>query len=352
MAIGGMTMTYSLIRARAPLRLGFGGGGTDVSPYCDEYGGVILNAAIAKFAHVTMARRDDGRLRLEATDIGQSWEGEATPQLEIDGKLSLLKGVYNRMVREFNGGQPLSLTITTHADAPAGSGLGTSSSVVVALTEAFRFWLNAPLGSYELAHLAYEIERVDLGLAGGRQDQYSAAFGGINFMEFYENDRVLINPLRVPEKIVQELEACLVTYFTGASRESANIIMEQSSRMTTKDSKSLDALHQLKQDAYEMKGALLRGEIEEMAVILGHSWEQKKRTAASVATADINRIYEAAVNAGAIGGKVSGAGGGGFMMFLIDPTRREHLMSVLRAQGGHASTCSICHHGVSSWRIR
>lgn len=345
-------MTYSLIRARAPLRLGFGGGGTDVSPYCDEHGGVILNAAIAKYAHVTVARRDDGQLRLEATDIGEFWEGEATPTLEINGKLSLLKGVYNRMVRDFNGGEPLSVTVTTYADAPAGSGLGTSSSVAVALTEAFRFWLNAPLGSYELAHLAYEIERLDLGLAGGRQDQYSAAFGGINFMEFYENDRVLINPLRVPEKIVQELESCLVTYYTGASRESANIIKEQSSRMTSKDAQSLDALHQLKRDAFSMKEALLRGEIEAMARTLGHSWEQKKRTAASVATAEIDKVYQAAMEAGAIGGKVSGAGGGGFMMFLIDPTRREHLLAELRRQGGHASTCSISHQGVSAWRIR
>jgi D-glycero-alpha-D-manno-heptose-7-phosphate kinase len=345
-------MKHTLVRARAPLRLGFGGGGTDVSPYCDNFGGVILNAAISKFAHVTIEHRGDGRTSLHSADLGEYWEGPATSNFALDGKATLLKGVYNRMVAQYNDGRPLSINVTSYADAPAGSGLGTSSSVVVALTEAFRFWLGAPLGMYELAHLAYEIERNDLALAGGRQDQYSAAFGGINFMEFYADDHVIINPLRVPQEIVQELESGLVTYFTGASRESANIIIEQSQRMRDNHLSSLDALHSMKQAAYSMKESLLRGDISCLAKTLGESWQQKKKTAASIANPEIDRIYELALEAGAIGGKVSGAGGGGFMMFLIDPPRREGLMQQLRKQGGLASTCIICPHGAGAWRVR
>ncbi len=345
-------MKHTLVRARAPLRLGLGGGGTDVSPFCDEFGGVILNAAISKFAHVTIEHRGDGKISLHSADLGERWEGLAEASLPLDGNVTLLKGVYNRIVRQYNDSRPLSINVTSYADAPAGSGLGTSSSVVVALTEAFRFWLGIPLNMYELAHLAYDIERNDLGLAGGRQDQYSAAFGGINFMEFYANDRVVINPLRVPQQIVQELESGLVTYFTGASRESAGIINEQSQRMRDNHSSSIDALKNMKQAAHSMKESLLRGDINHLAQTLGESWHQKKRTATSVANPEIDRIYELALATGAIGGKVSGAGGGGFMMFLIDPPRREGLMKQLRAQGGLASTCIIYPYGVGAWRVR
>ncbi|WP_417481976.1 dehydrogenase [Maricaulis sp.] len=345
-------MRHKVVRARAPLRLGFGGGGTDVSPYCDDFGGVILNATISKFAHVTIEHRGDGKASFHSADLGEDWEGPAESCLPMDGKAVLLKGVYNRMVRDFNGGRPLSIKVTSYADAPAGSGLGTSSSVVVALTEAFRFWLGAPLGMYELAHLAYEIERNDLALAGGRQDQYAAAFGGINFMEFGAKDHVIINPLRVPQDIVQELESGLVTYFTGASRESANIIDEQSQRMRDNHTVSLDALHSMKRAAYSMKESLLRGDIAGLARTLGESWHEKKKTAASIANPEIDRVYDLALAAGAIGGKVSGAGGGGFMMFLIDPPRREDLMRELRKQGGLASTCIICPHGSSAWRVK
>jgi D-glycero-alpha-D-manno-heptose-7-phosphate kinase len=344
-------MKHRLVRSRAPLRLGLGGGGTDVAPFCDAHGGAVLNAAISKFAHVTIEWRGDGRTCLHAADINERWEGEAEKRLPLDGTVNLLKGVYNRMVSDFNDNTPLSINVTTYADAPAGSGLGTSSSIVVALTEAFRFWLDAPLGAYEIAQLAYKIEREDLRLSGGKQDQYAATFGGINFMEFYEEGRVIINPLRVPDRIIQELESGLVIYFTGVSRESANIIEEQSHNMLKNDVGSMEALHRLKTDAYSMKNFLLRGDIRNLAKTLGTSWEQKKKTATSIANPDIDRVYDLAMSAGAVGGKVSGAGGGGFMMFLIDPPRREGLIKVLRDQGGHPSTCVISPSGACSWRI-
>ncbi|MEZ5946317.1 MAG: hypothetical protein R3C13_01510 [Hyphomonas sp.] len=345
-------MRHSLVRARAPLRLGFGGGGTDVSPYCDEFGGYVLNATINMFANVTISRRTDDQVRLVLAESETVWQGPAVPQLNTDGPHKLLAGVYNRFVRDYNGGEPISLTIVTYADSPPGAGLGSSSGLVVALTEAMRYLLNVPLSRYEIARLAYEIERIDLGLAGGRQDQYAAAFGGVNFMEFYGGERTLMNPLRLESPVQHELESSLVLYFTGVSRESAHIIEQQSDNMRKHNKVSIDALHALKAGATEMKEALLLGQFDRFADVLNQSWEEKKRTAGGISTGDIDKVYSAARKAGAKGGKVSGAGGGGFMMFLCDPARREELMRCLRIFGGLATTSQLTFQGVEAWRLR
>ena len=216
-----------LIRTKAPLRLGLAGGGTDVSPYCDEYGGMILNATIDMHTFCTLEPRDDGQIIFEAKDLDHYFKTEACGQIEIDGSMDLHKGVYNRIVKDFNHGKPLALKMTTFSDAPPGSGLGTSSTIVVAMVYAYMEWLKLPLGDYDVAHLAYEIERIDLGLHGGKQDQYASTFGGFNFIEFWKNDRVIVNPLRIKNRIIDELELSMVLYYSGVSRESAKIINEQ-----------------------------------------------------------------------------------------------------------------------------
>ena len=341
-----------LVRARAPLRLGLAGGGTDVSPYCDLYGGLVLNATIDKYAYATLEPTSQGKaVRFVAADRQESWEGEARSALELDGRLELHKGVYNRIVREFNGGRPLALILTTHTDAPPGSGLGSSSTLVVAMVKAFVEWLNLPLGEYDIARLAYEIERVDVGLAGGRQDQYAATFGGFNFMEFHPGERVVVNPLRIKNWILSELEASLILYFGGVSRDSARIIDEQAANVQRHDAAVLDATHALKAEAVAMKENLLKGDFDGLVQSIQAGWEAKKRLASSISNPQIEEMYELARKAGMRAGKISGAGGGGFMMLLVDPVRRMEVIRALHRAPGRIYTCHFTRHGTEGWKI-
>ena len=340
-----------IIRARAPLRLGISGGGTDVSPYCDIYGGNVINAAINKYAYTTIETNNNNIVKFVSADLGLSAEYNATSVIQNDGVLDLYKAVYNRIVKQFNNGEALSLTITTYCEAPAGSGLGSSSALVVSMITAYSELLNMPLGEYDLAHLAYEVERNDAGLNGGKQDQYAAAFGGFNFIEFNADDHVLVNPLRVKNWIISELEASLVLFYTGQSRESANIIDEQSKNVKIGKEKSIDALHQLKIEAIRTKESLLKGEFDQLAKSMQRSWDYKKRTANSISNKYINDVFDIAIQAGATAGKISGAGGGGFMMFLVEPICRMQVIKALEGLDGHLIDCSFTKHGAHAWKV-
>lgn len=339
-----------IYRARAPLRLGLAGGGTDVSPFSEEQGGFVLNATVDLYAQAILEPRNDSRIVFAAEDREESVELEAVSALPDVDPLRLHRGIYNRIVRQFNGGQPLSFKLTTFADAPAGSGLGTSSTMVVCIIQAFSEWLSLGLGEYEIAHLAYEIEREELKLAGGKQDQYAAAFGGFNFIEFGPGpDRVLVNPLRIKEWVRNELEASTVLFYTGQSRESAKIIEQQIESAKIKFSPSITAMVALKQDAIAMKEAILRGDLTQYADILRQSWEAKKQLAASVSNTQLDAIYDAAINAGALAGKISGAGGGGFFMFFIPPNKRMALVRQLQKREGQVINFHFTSIGAQSW---
>ena len=341
---------FTKIRARAPLRIGLAGGGTDISPYCDQFGGAVLNVTIDRFAFASCMPRNDGRAVFEADDLGlwEEWSGAE------DGasQLRLHRGVYQRMMQEFNGGEHVPLTLRTTVDAPAGSGLGSSSSLVVAMVDALREILSAPLGPYEVARLAYEIERVDLGLSGGRQDQYAAAFGGINYIEFLPGGRVVVNPLRARRNVFCELESSLVVCFSGQSRESANIIDEQTALMKSAEGAGMEALHQLKRDAEEMKRAFTEGDIDRMAAVLRSSWEAKKATASAVSNRRIDDLLELGLKNGALAGKVSGAGGGGFIFFFVHPENRFRLVTALNDADGHATSLKFVEDGCETWTFR
>lgn len=339
-----------IYRARAPLRLGLAGGGTDVSPFSEEQGGFVLNATVDLYAQAILEPRNDNRIIFAAEDREESIELEAVPTLPDVDALRLHRGIYNRIVRQFNGGQPLSFKLTTYADAPAGSGLGTSSTMVVCIIQAFSEWLSLGLGEYEIAHLAYEIEREELKLAGGKQDQYAAAFGGFNFIEFGPGpDRVLVNPLRIKEWVLNELEASTVLFYTGQSRESAKIIEQQIKNTRIKSSPSTTAMAALKQDAIAMKEAILRGDLMRYADILRKSWDTKKQLAATVSNPQLDSIYDDAINAGALAGKISGAGGGGFFMFFTPPNKRMALVRQLQKREGQVINFHFTAIGAQSW---
>lgn len=342
-----------LIRSRAPLRLGLAGGGTDVSPYCDEFGGAILNATIDYYAYAALEPLETGRVEFESADLRESAAYPAQAVLNNDGRLDLFKAVYNHVVRNYNGGKPLSLRMSTRVDVPAGSGLGSSSTLVVAMLAAYVEWLNLPLGDYELAHTAFVIEREEAGLKGGKQDQYAAAFGGFNFMEFGKNGRVLVNPLRVKDWVVSELEASLLLYFTGNSRTSANIIEEQARNVRDRNPPALEAMHSIKEEAFRMKECLLRGDFKMLHEVLRNSWDSKKRMASQITNEQIERLYACALEAGAYCARISGAGGGGFMLFLTDPIHKDKVTEALYAnhQGGMAYGCHFTAGGVQAWRV-
>jgi D-glycero-alpha-D-manno-heptose-7-phosphate kinase len=340
----------SVIRSRASLRLGLAGGGTDVAPYCDLYGGYVLNVTIDRYAYAVLRCREDAMIRFEASDQQTVCHCSAAAALELDGCLNLHKAVYNYFIRTYNNSQPLPLDLSTFCDAPVGSGLGSSSTLVVAMIKAFVELLNLALDDYAIALLAYRIERIDCQLQGGRQDQYSATFGGFNFMEFHADDRVIVNTLRIKNWIICELEASLVLYFTGVSRESAHIIASQSSNVVQGDTRALDAMHGIKQEALVMKECLLRGDFSGFVESMRMGWENKKRSAATVSTPLIEEIYQTACAAGAEAGKVSGAGGGGFMWFFVPTEKRMEVIRALSKMGGQVSNCHFTQHGTQAWR--
>ena len=346
-----MPATIPTVRARVPLRLGLAGGGTDLSPYCDQFGGAVLNTTVDRYAYAFIEPSGDGKLHFNAPDI----ESEETFPLDLaavsEAKLILHAGVTRRMIGQYAGGALPAMRITSFVDAPPGSGLGSSSALVVALVEAFRSLLALPLGRYDVAHVAFEIERLELNLAGGKQDQYAGAFGGVNFLEFLAHDRVIVNPLRVAPAVLNELQTSMVVCFTGVSRRSEAIIEDQQRRMQLPGDAALDSLHRLKADAVEMKEALLRGQIPRMAEILNRSWLAKQKTADGISTGRIVQLFDVAMAHGAMGGKVSGAGGGGFMMFIVPPARRVAVIRALTAEGAHASNVHLVAEGAESWQI-
>ncbi|HZX62768.1 MAG TPA: dehydrogenase [Bacteroidales bacterium] len=339
-----------IIRSKAPLRLGLAGGGTDVAPYSELFGGTILNATISMYAYATIVPRDDNKIVLNSVDKNENYTFDSATVLPIDGKLDLVKGIYNRVIKDFVK-KPLSFELTTYVDAPPGSGLGTSSTLVVAILGAFAEWLGLPLGEYDLAHLAYEIERIDLGMAGGKQDQYAATFGGVNFMEFSKEDKVIVNPLRIHEKYLDELAHNLILYHTETSRLSSIIIEQQSKNVTNRNEKTIEAMHKLKEQAVMMKEALLKGELAKIGEILDFGWQFKKNMAAGITNPFIDDIYTTAMQNGATGGKISGAGGGGFMFFYCPGTSRSGVIEALKKFGGQTKRYEFTSKGLSTWTL-
>ncbi len=339
-----------IYRSKAPLRIGLAGGGTDVSPYCDLYGGAILNATISLYAYATIEPLDEPEIVIAAVDRNERVAYPKTDALPINGMLDLAKGAYNHIVKKY-GPVPSGFRLTTIVDAPAGSGLGSSSTLMVAIIGVFAEWLNLPLGEYDIAQMAYDIERVELAMAGGKQDQYAATFGGVNFMEFYKDNKVIVNPLRIKPEYLYELENNLLLYFTATSRLSSTIIEAQSQNVKDKNQTSIDAMHHLKEQAQMMKEALLKGNIHDIGGILDFGFRYKKQMAKGISNNAMDELYEVALKAGATGGKISGAGGGGFMMFYCPNNTRYDVIKALQPYGGNFSAYQFTERGLFTWSI-
>jgi D-glycero-alpha-D-manno-heptose-7-phosphate kinase len=339
-----------IYRSKAPLRIGLAGGGTDVSPYSDLFGGAILNATVSLYANATIEPLEENKIIFNTLDRGEEQIFDWNKSLPLDGKLDLLKGIYNRIQKDYGINQR-GFRLSTFVDAPAGSGLGTSSTLVVAIIGAFAEMLRLPMGEYDMAHYAYEIERKDLNLAGGKQDQYAATFGGVNFMEFYDGDKVIVNPLRIRQEYLFELENNLLLYYTSTSRESAEIIKKQSRNVTDKKDSSIEAMHQLKEQSKQMKEALLKGKLDEIGEILNFGFQQKRLMAEGISNPMIDEIYETAIGAGATGGKISGAGGGGFMIFYCPRNTKYNVINSLGKFNGRHRNYQFVEHGLKTWTV-
>lgn len=339
-----------IIRSIAPLRIGLAGGGTDVSPYSELYGGSILNATINLFAYATIKPTSKGQIIINAVDKQEKIVIPSTKEIPLDGQLDLLKGIYNRIIKDYIR-EPLSFELTTYVDAPPGSGLGSSSTLVTAVIGAFAEWLSLPLGEYDIARLAYKIERIDMNYAGGKQDQYAATFGGVNYMEFYNDDKVIVNPLRINEETLKELAFNLVLYYTGTSRLSSEIIEKQQSSLKKNNQKSVEAMHKTKEMARLMKEALLKKELKTIGEIMHIGWNFKKQMASGISNPVIDSIYQTAREAGATGGKISGAGGGGYMFFFCPENTRYNVIESLHKFGGAIQPFQFTKSGLRSWTI-
>jgi D-glycero-alpha-D-manno-heptose-7-phosphate kinase len=334
-----------LYRAKAPLRVSFAGGGTDVAPFPEREGGLVLSATINRYAHGILRPRTDGRVSLESLDLGTALEYGAQDPIEYDGQLDLVKAAIQRVAAldEARG-----IDLFLHTAAPPGSGLGASSALMVSLIGMLRDFHRLALTDYEIADLAWEVERLDLGLKGGLQDQYAATFGGFNFIEFHP-DGVIVNPLRIPRTTIDELEANLLLCFTGTTRAGDRIIDDQTSRYESSHRDTLEGLRVQKELASAMKDALLRGKLTDFGELLGTAWSYKKRMSPRISTPLVDEAYQEALDHGALGGKITGAGGGGFMLFYCRPGCRHRVAERMRQVGLQETEFAFEPEGLRSW---
>jgi D-glycero-alpha-D-manno-heptose-7-phosphate kinase len=309
------------IICRAPVRVDFAGGFTDVEPYCTERGGAVVNATIALYSYVSLDIREGENLRIVSLDYGLSEEAKSIREMEYGGNLDLLKAGLKRMGINWGG------EVKAWCDAPPGSGLGASAATAVCLLYAIDRLRGGKIKKEKIAELAHLIEKEELGIWGGRQDQYASALGGFLFMEFKE--KVKWERLEVNDEFVKELERRLVLCFSGRSRLSGRIIYEVMDRYE----EVLDLLDEMKEIAYYMRDAIIKSDIEAWGKLMNENWERQKRLTEGISDPQIERIFQLAKEGGAIGGKAMGAGGGGCILFLAKEDRVEELKDILERRG-------------------
>ena len=334
-----------IIRSRSPVRISFAGGGTDVSPYTEDHGGCVINAAINKYAFATLELRPDNKICFKSADYDKELTFSSIFDMKYDGNLDLFKSVVNHYKKS-------GINIFLRVEAPPRSGLGSSGSAFASIIGLFNHLRREhALTDYEIAELAYDLERKELKNPGGRQDQYATVFGGINFMEFKGNDFVRVNPLKLKNDTIYELEKNLVIANIGIRKESGDIITDQTKRYKQNKENVVNALKKNKEVAIEMKKALLRDDLNAFGELLHFAWTEKKKYSSMVSNDKIDKIYENARKAGAIGGKVSGAGGGGHMIFYCKPNTEPVVSKVLQKLGASVVPFTFDFKGLQTWEV-
>lgn len=341
----------TIVRSKTPLRISFSGGGTDVSPYRDEYGGVVLSATIDKYAYSSLRVRDDRRLEVTSLDYDIVAKYNLD-EMSYDGQLDLVKAVMKHQALNHvrNGG----FDVFIHSDAPPGSGLGSSSAVVVGLIGLLKHAHGLALTNDEIARLAFHIEREDVGIKGGMQDQYAAAFGGFNLIEFgtgHGHPHVVVSRLEIDRDIMNELEYRLLLCYTGKTRLSDNIISTQIDAYQRQDSSVLRALEELKQITFAMRDALVNRKLDDLGRLLHEAWINKKMMARHITNPAIDTLYEAAMKNGALGGKLLGAGGGGYLLLFCAFDRKHAVAAELERLGGQLVVFTFEPHGLQTWDV-
>jgi D-glycero-alpha-D-manno-heptose-7-phosphate kinase len=329
----------------------FAGGGTDVSPFPETEGGAVLSATIARYVYGSLTPRPDGAITMSSEDLGISLRFGVNEELTLDGELDLAKAAACRL-GDLAGGEHDGYDLTIHSSAPPGSGLGSSSTVMVTLVGLLRERYGLRMDAYDVARLAHQLEREDLGIRGGLQDHYAAAFGGFNYIEFLGGGQVVVNPLRIRDESLFELEHSLLLCFTGRTRPSDNIIADQSARLAGKEQDTVDGLRAQKSLAAQMKQALLHNRLRDFGALLGDAWEHKKRMSPRISTDYIDEAYDVARRAGALGGKITGAGGGGFMLIYCDFDRKQRVSDALKKLNVTVDEMVFAPAGLSTWSPR
>lgn len=331
-------------RARAPARISFGGGGTDLTHFFFKEGGVVINATIAKYAHATLRWRDDRRIRIYSHDLQAEVTVDDLTDLKLDGRTGLINAVIS-LIRPESG-----FELEVAADFPVGSGLGGSAAVTAAIIGCFNEFRTDPWTRHQIAEMAFQSERLMLNIAGGWQDQYATTFGGFNFMEFSAGENVIV-PLRLEERTIRELESCFVLCHTGKGHHSGKIHTDQKARMQASPDAARAAQRQ-KELTADMHRALLRGEVHRYGHLLHEAWTAKRQLSSLISDSEIDRVYDHAIANGAEGGKILGAGGGGYFLFFAPPFARYQLINALKAIGYECERLMLDKEGLQSWKMR
>jgi D-glycero-alpha-D-manno-heptose-7-phosphate kinase len=334
------------IRAKAPLRLSFAGGGTDVSPFLEREGGCVLSATISRYSWGTLSPREDGQIHLESADLGALFYFDTRSNLVYDGKMDLAKAA----IRTLSGQDSKGFDLFLQTDAPPGSGLGSSSSLMVNMIGLLREFKALPLTEYEMADLAFQIERKQLGIRGGMQDQYASVFGGFNFIEFHA-DHVIVNPLRINRDSTNELEHNLLLCYTGKPRTTDGIIQDQVGRYEQNEEAAMEGLRKQKTLAVEMKNLLLQRRLDDFGALLDTAWQFKKQMSPKISNPLIDEMYDEARRNGALGGKITGAGGGGYLLLYCEYEKKHKVAEALRKIGGIPTEFGFEFHGLQTWRM-